>query len=133
MAILLQNLHKLDRIPEGFQNGVFEILFEDARMAKMNREELNKYYQSLKHLNEMNIAEIELKEMREEVFVKNSELAVKDSELAVKNNVIAVKDNVIAVHVNTIAQKDDMIAVHINTIAQKADEIAELRRRLGLN
>jgi len=115
---IFRRLPELDNLPEELRNEIFEQLFEIARIARMNKEELDEYYQSQKRLIDMRVIELDNIELK--------------AERVEHLNVIAQQSNTIAMHINIIEQKDNTIASMDNTIAQKDNEIAELRRMLGL-
>ncbi len=50
---VLKNLHKLDRIPDGLRESIFEKLFETAEIAKFNKEEAQAYEDSLKYYRDL--------------------------------------------------------------------------------
>jgi predicted transposase/invertase (TIGR01784 family) len=79
---LIRNLHILDDIPEAFRNEVFEKLFEEAKIARMTKNEKNNYIQSLKNLFSMNIAKIEINKLNKKIAVMGKDLAAKDNVIA---------------------------------------------------
>ena len=91
---VISNISQLDHLPEELRNEIFEKLFEEAKIAKMNKKEIKKYYQSLKNLSDMNIAK---------------------NELAAKDRIIAEKEIIFA---KVIAQKDNTIAAMKREIAE---------------
>ena len=100
---IIRRLHELDDIPEALRNEVFEKLFEEAKIARMTKEEKDMYYQSLKNLSSMNIAQIEhnkLKkanvELRKAYAVLGKDFAALGKANAEKDMVIAAKDSIIA-------------------------------------
>jgi predicted transposase/invertase (TIGR01784 family) len=44
---IIRRLHELDNMPETLRNEVFEKIFEEAKIARMTKEEKDTYYQSL--------------------------------------------------------------------------------------
>ncbi|MEM9338780.1 MAG: Rpn family recombination-promoting nuclease/putative transposase, partial [Bacteroidota bacterium] len=51
---VIKNLHKLDRLPDELREGVFEKVFERSEIAKLSREELMDYENSLKVYRDLN-------------------------------------------------------------------------------
>ena len=93
---IIRRLHELDDIPEALRNEVFKKIFEEAKIARMTKQEKETYYQSLKNLSSMNIAQIEqnkLKQANAELRKANTALgkanAKKDIALAAKDSIIA--------------------------------------------
>jgi len=109
---IIRNLHELKDIPDSFRNKVFEKLFEEAKIARMTKKEKDIYFQSLKNLSSMNIAQIEQNKLKQ----ANAELR--------KANAVMGKAN--AVMGKELAVKDKIIAA-----IEK--ENAELRRKYGVN
>ena len=57
-----KNIYKLKKLPEGITSKIFKKLFEQAKIANMTPEELNKYNISLKKYLDMNVVINEYKE-----------------------------------------------------------------------
>ena len=95
----------MKEIPDTFRNEVFEKLFEEAKIARMTKEEKDAYNTSLKNLRAMNIARTEINKLKTANAILGKTLASKDQALAIKDQLIS---------------------------AQKK-ELAELRQRFGIN
>jgi predicted transposase/invertase (TIGR01784 family) len=99
----LKYLPKLDKLPEALRNDVFEKLFEEAKIAKMSRKELNEYNKSRKILSDMNIVKHQLEK--------------KDKAIeTLSNDVVTLSNNV-----TTLSNQN----------AEQAKIIEEYRRKYG--
>jgi predicted transposase/invertase (TIGR01784 family) len=105
-------LHELDEIPKAFRNKIFEKLFEEAKIARMTKEEKNNYYISLKNLRAMDITRIEINKLK---------------------NANTAKDNIIATMGKDLATKDNDLAIMGKLIAEQEKELAEYRQKFGVN
>jgi len=109
---LISNLHNMDdESSKKFADEVFGQLFEEAKIARMTKEEKNTYYTSLKNYRAMNLAKIELNKLHNTIAIMGNDLAVRD---------------------NTIAAMQKAFAAKEKAYAAKEKENAELRRKLGL-
>jgi len=81
---ILNNLHKLDRLPSKLQENIFEKVFEVAEIAKFSREDYISYEDSLKYYrdlkNSLDTAKLEAKEKRDTEIILNSIKAGLDNE-----------------------------------------------------
>ncbi|PID88080.1 MAG: hypothetical protein CSB06_02045 [Bacteroidia bacterium] len=82
---IIQNLHKLDRMPENLREKIFEKLFQTAEIAKFSPEQKESYEDSLKHYrdlkNSMNTA-------KEEGLTEGIEKGRKEGALEEKKEVV---------------------------------------------
>ena len=104
---LIRRLHELKNIPKKYKTEIFEKIFEMAKIAKMDRKEVNSYLNSL---NEMNMIQYE---------INRRDTALKA--------VSADRDtawNTVAQHINTITQQGA-------TITGLQAQLAEYQRRFG--
>jgi len=106
---LIRRLHELKNIPKKYKTEIFEIIFEMAKIAKMNKKEVNSY---LKSLNEMNMIQYEINR--------------RDNTIT---QVSAERDTAWNTVVTVTAERDKAWAERDNALA----ELNELKRRIGLN
>jgi predicted transposase/invertase (TIGR01784 family) len=98
---IIKHLHELNDLPEKLcEDEVFEQLFEAAKIAKMTKEEVNKY---LNDLNNMNIVKNEIRTLQNFVSAEKeahqntrAELAQKDKALQNANARIAELERMVA-------------------------------------
>jgi len=109
---IISRLHELDEIPDSLRNEIFEKIFEEARIAKMTKEEKNNYYTSLENLRAMNIAEIEINKLKNANVVLGKDLARMGKDLSIMGKDLAKKDRL---------------------LAKQEKELAEYRRKFGVN
>jgi hypothetical protein len=109
---ILNNMPKLAELPEIFRgNAVFEQMFENAKYAKMSKEERKNYNNSLKIYRDMNIMQQEAAAHRQEramfqqerASFQQREAAYQQREAA-KNRVIAELCNRLGVNVEQVIQ-----------------------------
>jgi predicted transposase/invertase (TIGR01784 family) len=101
---IIRFLHGLEEIPESFRNEIFETIFEEAKIARMTKEEKKKYFKSLKNLKNMDIVKIELNKAYKKLEARDNVIAAMSKDLASRDNVIASRDNVIAAKDSIIAE-----------------------------
>ena len=123
---IIQNLHSMKEIPDTFRNEVFEKLFEEAKIARMTKEEKDAYNTSLKNLRAMNIARIEINKLKTANAILGKDLATLGKDLASKDQALLSKDQALATLGKALALKDQRIAA-------QEKELAELRKRFGVN
>ena len=70
---IIRNLHELTDIPEALRHEVFGKLFEEAKIARMTKQEKENYFTSLKNLHAMNLAKIELNKMHKTIATITAE------------------------------------------------------------
>lgn len=95
---VLKNIAKLQELPDGLRNKIFEKLFRIAEIAKMSPKELKEYNQSLKEFRDMYLMENALKkkdtkiqEMDAVIQGMNSKIQEKELELKKKDeNVVRI-------------------------------------------
>ena len=104
---LIKRLHELKNIPKKYKTEIFGKIFEMAKIAKMNKKEVNSY---LKSLNEMNMIQYEIN--RRDTAITT----LKSDNITLQNTVVTVT-----------AERDNAR----NTIASQAQELEEYRRRYG--
>ena len=130
---LLRYLHELDSIPHAFSNEAFEKLFEEAKIARMTKKEKDIYFNSLKNLSSMNIAQIELNKLNKAIVTQKNTLVKQNKSLVEKNKSLAEKDKALAAKDKALAAKEKALAAKDKIIAAMEKENAELRRKFGLN
>jgi predicted transposase/invertase (TIGR01784 family) len=84
---ILQNLPKLDRIPDGLKEGLFLKLFEVAEIAKYDENEQRAYHNSVKYYRDIkNIMDTAVEEALTnrniELIIKNIEKGISDHDIA---------------------------------------------------
>ena len=111
---LIKHLHELDNIPEKYKNEIFEQLFEMAKIARMNREEVNSYINSL---NELNMIQYEMNR--------------RDNTIVGLQSTVTQQGNTITQQGNTITQQGNTITQQGNVIVGLQAKLAEYERRYG--
>jgi len=134
---VLQNLSRLNDVPEALRNDVFQKLFEQAKIANMTQEELDEYEESLKNYRDMYLIENEYKRnLAATIAEKDRYFAamqkemqknlIKDKALVAERKVRAEKDRIIQKALSEISKKD-------TELSKRDAEIAELKRRFGVS
>ena len=106
---LIRHLHELNEIPETLRNEIFDTVFQQAKIARMTKQQITKY---IKDLNNMNI-------------VKN--------ELAYRDNIIAEQGNAIAYRDSIIAEQGNKLAMTNTKLEAALAELNALRQAHALN
>ena len=114
---VLQNLSRLNDVPEALRNDVFQKLFEQAKIANMTQEELDEYEESLKNYRDMYLIENEYKRnLAATIAEKDRYFAAMQKEMQ-KN----------------LVRKDKAYQKALSEISKKDAELAELKRRFGVS
>ena len=124
---ILNNLMKLDHLPEALQNQVFEQLFTKAEIAKLSRKERKEYDQSLKNLRDMNVI---LAQRDRKIADMSIILTQRDRKIAEGDAIIATLSGDIATLSRDNATLSGDIATLSRNNADKDRRIAELERIL---
>ena len=90
---VLKNLPKLNDLPAGFRNEVFEQLFHTAEIAKLSASDRKEYYRSLKSYRDM-----------------NNYITQRDRKIAEQRNIIIGYQQREVEHQQQVATKDKIIA-----------------------
>jgi len=108
---VLRRLSKLKYLPKKLRNSIFKKLFEQAKIANMNKEELDDYQQSLKKYRDMYLIEYEYKKTLAE---RDKTLAEKDKIILTKDKVLATKEKELQAALARIAELERKNGVKLN-------------------
>ena len=90
---VLKNLNKLDRIPDGLRETIFEKVFKAAEIAKFSKSEHERYEDSLKYYRDLkNSLDTAKEEGREEGRAEGEQIGMQKVALNAKKKGMAIKD-----------------------------------------
>jgi predicted transposase/invertase (TIGR01784 family) len=113
---IIRHLHEFDNIPEALRNEIFEIVFQEAEIARMTTQQVTKYF---KDLNDMNV-------------VKN-EMSRRDRIIAEVRSAYAAEQSAHAAERSAHAAERNAHAATSRTLEAALTELANLKQQFSLN